>query len=171
MKSSGSVWLVYGVAVVVTFLVGVVAFSVFVLSKVFGGSEPEGSGAAEGAGVVQAAPSVRPSAVVPKVTAARVYGVRAVVADERQVVVVVATPVGCTRFLRATAYAEGPGAVAVRVTQQVEKPGCAWQRKPVLVTARRAMGDRALIVNGVLWTPTANGAYRQALGGAERTGN
>ena len=35
MKSSGSLWFGYGVVLVVTFVVGVLAFSVWVLSMVF----------------------------------------------------------------------------------------------------------------------------------------
>jgi Na+-transporting methylmalonyl-CoA/oxaloacetate decarboxylase gamma subunit len=119
---SGSVWFVYGVAVLVTFVIGVLAFSVFVLSKVFGSSDPEQAPAPS---VVQAQPSASSTPVL-KVGAAQVLEVRAVVADSRQVVVIVATPVGCARNLRAVAYAEGAGAVAVRVTQQIVT-GCRWQ--------------------------------------------
>ena len=35
MKSSGSIWFAYGVAVVVTFTIGLLSFTVFVLAKVF----------------------------------------------------------------------------------------------------------------------------------------
>ncbi|WP_133977557.1 hypothetical protein [Kribbella voronezhensis] len=149
----------YGVAVLVTFVIGVVAFGVFVLSKVFGGGSTEESSPAPA--VVQASPSVR-ATPVPRKRAAQVLGVRAVVADARQVVVTVATPVGCAKNLRAVAYAEGVGAVAVRVTQEVGA-GCRWQRKPVLVTAKAPVGDRTLIVNGTPWTPTESGEYQQAL--------
>jgi Na+-transporting methylmalonyl-CoA/oxaloacetate decarboxylase gamma subunit len=166
MKSSGSVWFVYGVAVVVTFLIGLLSFSVFVLSKVFGSSEPDPTPPPPA--VTQAAPSVSP-VPAPKTTVARVYDVRAVEADDRQVVIVVASPAGCARSLRATTYAEGPGAVAVRVTQQVHRGGCAWQRKPVLARAARPLDDRSIIVNGVLWTPTAEGNYQQALAASART--
>ncbi|MEV6285603.1 hypothetical protein [Kribbella sp. NPDC051770] len=152
MKSSGSVWFVYGVAVVVTFLIGLLSFTVFVLSKVFGSSEPEPAPAPPP--VTQAAP--------PQTSAVRVYEVRPVVADKRQVVLIVATPVGCTQALRASTYAEGPGAVALRVTQQAWA-GCEWQRKPVLATAAKPVGNRSLVINGVLWTRTAGG-YQQALG-------
>lgn len=164
MKSSGSIWFVYGVAVVVTFLIGLLAFSVFVLSKVFGSSAPEPAPPA----VTQAAPVPTPSPA-PKTTAVRVYEIRPVVADDRQLVLIVATPAGCTRALKATAYAEGPGAIAVRVTQQAYRTGCTWQRKPVLATAARPVGDRSLIVNGTLWTPTPTGGYQQALAGSTRT--
>jgi hypothetical protein len=166
MKSSGSVWFVYGVAVVVTFLIGLLSFSVFVLSKVFGSSEADP--APPTPDVTQAAPSVSQTPA-PKTTVARVYGVRAVAADDRQVVIIVATPAGCARSLRATTYAEGPGAVAVRVTQQAYRTGCTWQRKPVLATAARPLDERSLIVNGVLWTPAADGTYQQALSTSART--
>ena len=43
-SSGGSAWLAWGVAVVVTTLIGVLSFSVFVLSKVFGSSRFEPSG-------------------------------------------------------------------------------------------------------------------------------
>lgn len=157
---SGSVWFVYGVAVLVTFVIGVLAFSVFVLSKVFGSPSSEQTPASVPA-VVQAQPSLTPTPAL-KAKAAQVLEVRAVVADSRQVVVIVATPVGCARNLRAVTYAEGPGAVAVRVTQQVGS-GCRWQRKPVLATASAPIGDRTLIVNDTPWSPTDSGTYRQAL--------
>jgi Na+-transporting methylmalonyl-CoA/oxaloacetate decarboxylase gamma subunit len=164
MKSSGSVWFVYGVAVVVTFLIGLLSFSVFVLSKVFGSSEPDPAPAPPA--VTQAAPS---PAAAPKTTVAKVFEVRPVTADNRQLVLIVATPAGCTRALRATTYAEGPGAVAVRVTQQTYRTGCTWQRKPVLATATRPLGTRSLIINGTLWTPTPTGTYQQALTTPART--
>jgi hypothetical protein len=152
---SGSVWLVYGVAVVVTFVIGVLAFSVFVLSKVFGGSAPEQEPAPVS--------SVRAEAVAPSVTApvvavsvAKVLEVRAVVADSRQVVLIVASPGDCARGLRAAVFAEGPGAVAVRVTQEA-LPGCKWERRAVLAVARAPLGDRTLIVNGTPWTAGADG--------------
>ncbi|GAB2575943.1 hypothetical protein [Kribbella endophytica] len=164
MKSSGSVWFVYGVALVVTFLIGLLAFSVFVLSKVFGSSEPDPAPAPPA--VTQAAPAPTPT---PKTTAVKVFEIRPVVADDRQLVLIVATPAGCTRSLRATTYAEGPGAVAVRVTQQAYRTGCTWQRKPVLATATRPLGTRSLIINGTLWTPTPTGGYQQALANSTRT--
>jgi hypothetical protein len=40
-SSGGSAWLAWGVAVVVTTLIGVLSFSVFVLSKVFGAASPD----------------------------------------------------------------------------------------------------------------------------------
>ena len=159
-KGSGSVWFGYAVAVLVTVVIGTVAFGVFVLSKVFGGGSAE-----EPPAVVRVSPSVTPS-VRPAVKAAQVLEVRGVVADARQVVVIVATPVGCAENLRGVAYAEGDGAVAVRVTQQVTA-GCRWVRRPVLVTAKAPLGDRVVIVNGVPWTATEIGKYRQAL----RTGS
>jgi hypothetical protein len=159
VKVSGSVWFVYGVAVLVTFVIGVLAFGVFVLSKVFGSSSPEETPVPV---VVQAQPSVTPTPVL-KVSAAQVLEVRAVVADSRQFVVIVATPVGCARNLRAVTYAEGVGAVAVRVTQQTN-PGCRWQRKPVLATAKTPIAARTLIINGTLWTRSpSSGTYHQAL--------
>ncbi len=154
----GSVWFGYGVAVLVTVVIGVVAFGVFVMSKVFGGSSAE----EEPPAVVRMSvtPSVKPSVGVVK--AAQVLEVRGVVADARQVVVVVATPVGCAEELRGVAFAEGDGAVAVRVTQRVSE-GCRWVRRPVLVTAKAPVGDRVVIVNGVPWTAVGDGKYRQAL--------
>ena len=161
VKSSGSVWFVYGVAVVATFLVGSISFGVFVLAKVFGGGAPEAEATPAPVTVqVQATASPTPEA---RTTLVRVYEVRAVVADKRQVVLIVATPAGCTNFLRAAAYAEGPGAVAVRVTQQAYRADCKWERKPVLATARGPIADRALIVNGVVWTADAEGRYAPGL--------
>ena len=159
-KGSGSVWFGYGVAVLVTVVIGVVAFGVFVLSKVFGGS----SAGHEAPAVGQVQPSSAPSALpsVGPVKVAQVLEVRGVVADVRQVVVVGATPVGCAEELRGVAYAEGDGAVAVRVTQRVSS-GCRWVRRPVLVTAKAPVGDRVVIVNGVPWTAVGDGKYRQAL--------
>jgi hypothetical protein len=156
----GSAWVGYGVAVVVTVVVGVVAFAVFVLAQVFGG-EGSGDGVKPAPEVSGGSPSAS-GVPVGRSVGARVLAVRAVVADSRQVVVVVATPVGCAKNLKGIAYAEGVGAVAVRVTQEV-RAGCAWQRKPVLVTAKAPVGDRVLIVNGTPWSPTASGNYRQAL--------
>jgi hypothetical protein len=158
---SGSVWLVYGVAVVVTFVVGVIAFSVFVLSKVFGASAPE-PGPAPLPSVQAVAPSMRvSSAPVVRVSVAKVLEVRAVVADPRQVVLIVATPGECGRNVRAAVFAEGVGAVAVRVTQEA-LPGCKWERKPVLAVAKAPLGERTLIVNGTPWTPGGDG-YELAL--------
>ncbi|QNE21431.1 hypothetical protein F1D05_30285 [Kribbella qitaiheensis] len=159
MKVSGSVWFVYGVAVLVTFVIGLLAFSVFVLSKVFGSSSPEPSPPAPE--VVQAQPSAAPTPVA-RTSAAQVLEVRSVVADPRQLVLIVATPVGCAQNLRAVAFAEGAGAVAVRVTQQTST-GCRWQRKPVLATAKAPIADRTLLVNGTPWTRTDSGRYQQAL--------
>jgi Na+-transporting methylmalonyl-CoA/oxaloacetate decarboxylase gamma subunit len=170
VKSSGSVWFVYGVAVVVTFLVGVLAFSVFVLSKVFGTSSPDEPAPAPAA-VAQSQtqpqprsrPQPQPSGATVRTTAVQVLEVRPSVSDSRQLVLIVATPVGCARNLRATTYAEGPGAIAVRVTQQADRTGCTWQRKPVLATAKAPVRTRTLIVNGTPWTPTATGRYEHAL--------
>ncbi|GAA1624816.1 hypothetical protein GCM10009744_10500 [Kribbella alba] len=164
MKSSGSVWFVYGVAVVVTFLVGMLAFTVFVLAKVFGSSSPdEPAPAASTVAQSQPGPQPRSSVPVVRTTIAQVLEVRPVVSDPRQLVLIVATPVGCARVLRATTYAEGPGAIAVRVTQQTDRTGCRWQRKPVLATAKAPIDARTLIINGTPWTPTASGRYEQAL--------
>ena len=148
-------------------MIGLLAFSVFVLSKVFGSSEPDPAPAPPA--VTQAAPT--PSASpAPKTTAVKVFEIRPVVADDRQLVLIVATPAGCTRSLRATTYAEGPGAVAVRVTQQAYRTGCTWQTQTILATATRALGTRSLIINGTLWTPTPAGGYQQALASSARTG-
>jgi len=158
---SGSVWLVYGVAVVITFVVGVLAFSVFVLSKVFGASDPEPAPAPSGEVQAVAPSATGRSAPVVQSSVAKVLEVRAVEGEPRRVVLIVATPGGCARNLRAQAFAEGPGAVAVRVTQQV-RAGCAWERRPVVAVAKAALGDRTLIVNGTPWTPGADG-YELAL--------
>jgi Na+-transporting methylmalonyl-CoA/oxaloacetate decarboxylase gamma subunit len=164
VKSFGSVWFVYGVAVVVTFLIGVLAFSVFVLSKVFGSSSPDDVPPAPV--VAHGQPQTetpQPSATVVRATPAQVLEVRPVVADSRQLVLVVVTPVGCAHSLRATTYAEGPGAIAVRVTQQTERTKCPWQRKPVLATAKAPIAARTIIVNGTPWTPTQTGRYERAV--------
>ncbi|TCN35531.1 hypothetical protein EV644_11594 [Kribbella orskensis] len=159
MKSGGSVWFVYGVAVLVTFVVGVVAFSVFVLAKVFGGSSPEEPGPVP---VVEARQTAAPRVI--RTTVAKVLEVRAVAANPEQIVLVVATPAGCAQKLQAAAYAEGPGAVAVRVTQRTYRTGCRWVQQPVLATAKAAIADRTLIVNGSPWTLSAtDGTYQPAL--------
>jgi hypothetical protein len=162
VKSSGSVWFVYGIAVVVTFLVGTIAFSVFVLSKVFSSSPAEP--APVPAPIAQAEPTPAPTTPpVIRTTTARVFEIRPVSSNPRQVVLIVATPVGCVRKLQAAAYAEGPGAVAVRVTQQAYRAGCRWQRKSVLATAKAPFADRTLVVNGALWTTDPTGRYQPAL--------
>ncbi|TCM36926.1 hypothetical protein EV648_1211 [Kribbella sp. VKM Ac-2568] len=159
MKSGGSVWFVYGVAVLVTFVVGVVAFSVFVLAKVFGGSSPEEP---KQRPVVEARQTAAPRVI--RTTVAKVLEVRAVAANPEQIVLIVATPAGCAQKLQAAAYAEGPGAVAVRVTQRTYRTGCRWVQQPVLATAKAPIADRTLIVNGSPWTLSAtDGTYQPAL--------
>ncbi len=157
MKASGSVWVGYGVAVVVTFLVGVLSFSVFVLAKVFGGDGSEGG---------ESAPPVPAPAVVsaaPRAVAAVVMDVQVVKANPRQLVLVVATPKGCAQSLQATTYAEGAGAVAVRVTQRTYRRGCKMKAEAVLATTKDPVGSRTLLLNGVPWTPVAGGGYEEAL--------
>jgi hypothetical protein len=162
VKSSGSVWFVYGIAVVVTFLIGVIAFSVFVLSKVFGSSSPEPDHAPVLPPVAVAQPEATPTPAI-RTTTAQVLEIHPVASNPSQVMLIVATPSGCARRLHAAAYAEGPGAVAVRVTQQAYRTGCRWQRKPVIATAKAPVADRTLIVNGAPWTRTSTGTYQPAL--------
>ncbi|GAA1600362.1 hypothetical protein GCM10009789_63210 [Kribbella sancticallisti] len=161
MKSSGSIWFVYGIAVVVTFSIGVLSFSVFVLAKVFG-SSPEATPTAP---VVSATPTARtlPKARALRYSAARVLAVRAVDSNPRQLVLVVSTPTGCAQKLQAASIKEGPGAIAVRVTQQTYRTGCPWQREQILTTATTPIANRTLIVNGTLWTSTVTGGYELAL--------
>lgn len=192
MKSSGSIWFVYGVAVVVTFTVGMLSFTVFVLAKVFAPGAPESASAqpnlpaASTTGPTSTpdspAPSMTPSprgsdpststpapnSTTPgsrdlRSTPAKVLAVRAVASNPRQLVLTVATPTGCAQKLRATPYAEGPGAIAVRVTQQTYREGCAWRQKPILATSSTPIANRTVIVNGVPWTSTPSGKYELAL--------
>jgi hypothetical protein len=163
VKASGSVWVGYGVAVVVTFLVGVLSFSVFVLSKVFGGAAPEEKPVGVPSAVVS--PSVGASAAprVVRATAAGVMAVQTVKGNSRQLVLVVATPTGCAQRVRAVVYAEGAGAVGVRVTQKTYRRGCKLKAEPVLVTTKAPVAKRTLLLNGVPWTPGDDGAYEEAL--------
>ena len=143
----------------VTFVVGVVAFSVFVLAKVFGGSSPEEP---KQRPVVEARQTAAPRVI--RTTVAKVLEVRAVPANPEQIVLVVATPAGCAQKLQAATYAEGPGAVTVRVTQRTYRTGCRWVQQPVLATAKAPIADRTLIVNGSPWTLSAtDGSYQPAL--------
>jgi hypothetical protein len=115
-SSGGSAWLAWGVAVVATTLIGVLSFSVFVLSKVFGSSSPDSD----------ASPPVPPPTSTlaledPRAGGeepARVVEIRTAAKNPRVVVLTMAMPAGCARNLHASAFAEGPGAVAVRVTQE-----------------------------------------------------
>lgn len=161
MKASGSVWFGYGVAVVVTFLVGVLSFGVFVLAKVFGGSAPEGSPAP--VPQVIASPSAAPSQRVVRATTAGVMGVQHVKGNPRQLVLIVATPTGCAQKPVAATYAEGPGAVAVRVTQRKLRGGCRLKAEAVLAVAKDPIAGRTLLLNGVPWTLGADGEYGEAL--------
>lgn len=162
MKASGSVWFGYGVAVVVTFLVGVLSFSVFVLSKVFGGSGGDEESAPVPQ-VVASSPASSGAARVVRPTAAAVMDVQVVKANPRQLVLIVATPTGCAQKVRAVTYAEGAGAVGVRVTQRTYKRGCHLKAEPVLVTTKDPVGGRTLLLNGVPWTPVAGGGYEEGL--------
>jgi hypothetical protein len=160
VKSSGSIWFVYGVAVVVTFGIGVLSFSVFVLSKVFG-SDP--SPTVQAQAPADPTPDQTKSHRVLRTTPARVLEVQAVKANPRQLVLIVATPSGCAQKLEAASYAEGPGAIAVRVTQQTYRSGCHLRAEPILVTASTSIADRTVIVNGTPWTSTSSGSYELAL--------
>jgi hypothetical protein len=160
-SSSGSAWLTWGVAVVVTTLVGVLSFSVFVLSKVFGSSSP-GSGAAPPAPPPASTLSSNAPAPVVKSQPAQVVEIRTAAKNPRVVVLIVATPAGCARNLHAAAFAAGPGAVAVRVTQETLRAGCTLRRKAVPVTAKIPVAGRTVIVNGTPWTVGPAGRYRPA---------
>jgi Na+-transporting methylmalonyl-CoA/oxaloacetate decarboxylase gamma subunit len=157
VKGSGSAWFGYGVAVVVTFLVGLLAFTVFVMAKVFGGSAPE----EKSAPVPQVVSSPTTARVRPSVVG--VMEVQVVKGNPRQVVLIVATPTGCAQEPRVVTYAEGAGAVAVRVTQRVYRSGCHLKTDSVLATAKAPIGARTLLLNGVPWTVGADGQYEQAL--------
>ncbi|MEV6415648.1 hypothetical protein [Kribbella sp. NPDC051718] len=158
MKSSGSAWFGYGIAVVVTFLVGMLAFTVFVLSKVFGSSAPEEKPTPEPQAVTSPTTSVdrRPVAV-------GVMEVQVVKGNPQQVVLIVATPTGCAQEPQVVTYAEGAGAIAVRVTQRIYRSGCHKKTASVLATAKAPIAGRTLLLNGVPWTVGADGAYQQAL--------
>lgn len=158
MKASGSAWFGYGIAVVVTFLVGMLAFTVFVLSKVFGSSAPEEQPVPEPQAVSSPAASTarRPVPV-------GVLEVQAVKGNPQQVVLIVATPTGCAQEPQVVTYAEGAGAIAVRVTQRVYRSGCHLKTDSVLATAKAPIAGRTLLLNGVPWTVGADGEYEQAL--------
>jgi Na+-transporting methylmalonyl-CoA/oxaloacetate decarboxylase gamma subunit len=157
VKASGSAWFGYGIAVVVTFLVGMLAFTVFVLSKVFGSSSPE----ERPAPVPQAVSS--PTTATARPTAVGVMEVQVVKGNPQQVVLIVATPTGCAQQPQVVTYAEGAGAVAVRVTQRVYRSGCHLKTGSVLATAKAPIAGRTLLLNGVPWTVGADGEYQQAL--------
>jgi hypothetical protein len=194
VKSSGSIWFVYGVAVVVTFTVGLLSFTVFVLAKVFAPGSPDQTSAQPPATSTVAPdnsasspperPTTTPTPTQPSTTSgrtadeltpstpqsrdlrnttARVLAIRAVASNPRQLVLTVATPTGCAQKLRATQYAEGPGAIAVRVTQQMYREGCEWREKAILTTSSSPIADRTIIVNGIPWTNTPTGRYELAL--------
>ncbi|WP_328320967.1 hypothetical protein OHA70_23175 [Kribbella sp. NBC_00382] len=156
MKASGSAWFGYGIAVVVTFLVGMLAFTVFVLSKVFGSSAPEEKPAPEPQAVSSPSAARRPVAV-------GVLEVQAVKGNPQQVVLIVATPTGCAQEPQVVTYAEGGGAIAVRVTQRIYRSGCHLKTDSVLATAKAPIAGRPLLLNGVPWTMGADGEYEQAL--------
>lgn len=161
MKASGSVWFGYAVAVAVTFVVGVLAFSIFVLSKVFGSPSPDEKPPAPPQAV--STPSASATAKVVKPTAAGIMAVQTVKANPRQLILIVATPTGCAQKVKAVPYAEGEGAIAMRVTQRKYRGGCRLKAEPVLVTAKAPIANRTLLLNGAPWTPGANGEYEEAL--------
>jgi hypothetical protein len=160
-SSGGSAWLAWGVAVVVTTLIGALSFSVFVLSKVFGSSSPDSDASPPVASPTSLLPSKAPTPIV-KSQPAEVVAIQTAAKNPRVVVLVVAMPAGCARKLRASAFAEGPGAVAVRVTQEILRVGCALQRKAVSVAAKAPVAGRTVIVNGTSWTVGPAGRYRPA---------
>ncbi|NEA37419.1 hypothetical protein [Streptomyces sp. SID13031] len=161
MKASGSVWFGYAVAVAVTFVVGILAFSIFVLSKVFGSSAPEEKPPA--APQALSSPSTSSTPRIVKPTPAGTMAVQTVKANRRQLILIVATPTGCAQKVQAVPYAEGAGAVAVRITQRTYRGGCRWKAEPVLVTAKAPINGRTLLLNGVPWTIGADGEYEEAL--------
>jgi hypothetical protein len=177
VKSSGSIWFVYGVAVVVTFTIGLLSVIVVVLAQVFSsGSDdkPSTQPAVTSTPVPVVTSTPTPSAPAPTTTSertereyrsttARVLAIRTVASNPRQLVLTVATPTGCAQKLRATQYADGPGAIAVRVTQQTYREGCAWREKTILTTASAPIADRTVIANGIPWTSTPSGRYELAL--------
>jgi Na+-transporting methylmalonyl-CoA/oxaloacetate decarboxylase gamma subunit len=157
VKASGSAWFGYGIAVVVTFLVGMLAFTVFVLSKVFGASAPE----EKPVPAPQAVSS--PSAAVARPSVVGVMEVQVVKGNPQKVVLIVATATGCAQEPQVVTYAEGAGAVAVRVTQRVYRSGCHLKTDSVLATAKAPIAGRTLLLNGVPWTVGADGEYEQGL--------
>jgi hypothetical protein len=159
--SGGSAWLAWGVAVLLTTLIAVLSFSVFVLSKVFGSTSP-GSDPAPQVPPPASTLASKPPAPVVKSQPAKVVEIRTAAKNPRVVVLIVALPAGCARKLHASATAEGPGAVAVRVTQEIFGAGCALQRKAVQVAAKAPVAGRTVIVNGVSWTVSPAGRYRPA---------
>jgi hypothetical protein len=155
----GSAWLAWGVAVVVTTLIGVLSFGVFVLSKVFGSSSPDSDASPSVHLPTRTLPSKTPARVV-KSQPTKVVEIRTAAQNPRVVVLIVATPAGCARKLHASAFAEGPAAVAVRVTQEILRVGCTLQRKAVSVAAKAPVAGRTVIVNGMSWTVGPAGRYR-----------
>jgi hypothetical protein len=160
-KSGGTAWLAWGVAVVMTTLIGMLSFSVFVLSKVFGSTSPDSNASPPVPPPASTLPSKAPVPVVQS-QPAKVVEIRTVANDPRVVVLIVATPSGCARKLHASAFAEGPGAVAVRVTQETLRVGCTLQHKAVSVAAKAPVAGRTVIVNGASWTVGPAGRYRPA---------
>jgi hypothetical protein len=158
-SSGGSAWLAWGVAVVVTTLIGVLSFSVFVLSKVFGSSSPDSDTSPPASHPASTLPSKVPAPVM-KSRPAEVVAILTAAKNPRLVVLIVATPAGCARQLHASAFAEGPGAVAVRVTQEILRAGCTLRRKAVSVAANAPVAGRTVIVNGTSWTVGPAGRYR-----------
>jgi hypothetical protein len=78
-------------------------------------------------------------------------------------VLIVATPTGCAQEPQVVTYAEGAGAIGVRVTQRVYRSGCHLKTDSVLATAKAPIAGRTLLLNGVPWTMGADGEYEQAL--------
>jgi hypothetical protein len=160
-SSGGSAWLAWGIAVVVTTLIGVLSFSVFVLSKVFGSSSPDSDAAPPVHPPASTLPSKAPAPVV-RSQLANVVEIRTARTNPRVVVLIVVTPAGCARKLHASALAERPGAVAVRVTQETFRAGCTVWREAVTVAAKAPVAGRTVIVNGTSWTVGPTGRYRPA---------
>ncbi|MEV8373059.1 hypothetical protein AB0P21_10005 [Kribbella sp. NPDC056861] len=60
-------------------------------------------------------------------------------------------------------YAEGPGAIDLRVTQRTLRGGCHLKAEPVLAVTKAPVGERTLLLNGVPWTVGESGEYEKAL--------
>ncbi|WBQ03372.1 hypothetical protein [Kribbella sp. CA-293567] len=146
-----------------TFLVGVLSFGVFVLAKVFGSSGAEEAPVSVPEAVASPSASPSPAQRVVRPTAAGVMEVQVVEGNPRALVLIVATPTGCAQKPQAITYAEGPGAVDVRVTQRRYRGGCKLKAEPVLAVTKAPVGKRTLLLNGVPWTVGESGQYEEAL--------
>ncbi|WP_328996053.1 hypothetical protein OG394_15485 [Kribbella sp. NBC_01245] len=152
----------YAGAIVVTTLIGLLSFSVFVLAQVFGGSpSPDPQPVAEQPVVTSVTPSPTTGWVEKRAT---IVGVRAGKKNPRALVMVVALPVGspgCARGLHARIIDETSTEVAVETRVSSLRRRCEVISKTIAATAREPLGDRRLIVNGDAWTRNAKGSYRR----------